>query len=223
MNTLHSICAIVALGLAGTAFAQTESTQYPQGSRPDPTTSAPPSGTTEPGPTTDSGMAGTADTAPDTASDSGRSMRTAGAADTTMSGERRRGTKIIGMNVQTEAGESLGTVKDIVLDDQGKLTHLIVSHGGTLGFGNKLTAVPWDHARSMLSGQNLVLKKERLQSAPSFEEGSWPDLASASWSMSADRYWQQQGGTAPTRAAEAPADSGTSTTTPSTNEQKDRG
>lgn len=222
MKTLHSICAIVALGLAGTALAQSESSQYPQGSRPDPATTAPPpSGTTEPGPATDPGSAGASDTA--AGSDTAGSMRTAGAADTTMSGERRRGTNIIGMNVQTQAGESLGTVKDIVLDDQGKLTHVIVSHGGTLGFGNKLTAVPWDHARSMMSGRNLVLQKERLQSAPSFEEGRWPDLASASWSMSADRYWQQQGGTAPTRAAEAPPADGGSTTSPPPTESKDRG
>lgn len=124
------------------------------------------------------------------------------------------------MSVQSAAGESLGTVKDIIVDQQGKLTHVIVSYGGTLGLGNKLAAVPWEQASHMMSGSHLVLQKEKLQSAPSFTESEWPNLASSSWSTTADQYWQQ--GSMRTKSAEAPSTDSNSSSS-STGEMKDRG
>lgn len=210
MRKLASICAVTALGLAGAAWAQSESSQYPSTSTPDASPS--PSGTTEPSGSMDS-------TRSSDSSGMSSSTRTASAATASMTGDHR-GSKIIGMSVQSAAGESLGTVKDIIVDQQGKLTHVIVSYGGTLGLGNKLAAVPWEQASHMMSGSHLVLQKEKLQSAPSFTESEWPNLASSSWSTTADQYWQQ--GSMRTKSAEAPSTDSNSSSS-STGEMKDRG
>lgn len=114
---------------------------------------------------------------------------------------QHRASKIVGMDVQSSAGESLGEVEDLVLDPGGKVTHAIIGYGGTLGLGQKLTAVPWHMVSSRISGEHIVLEQAQLESAPSFGSNEWPNLTNANWSQQFDQYWQQQG---TIRAAEAP-------------------
>jgi hypothetical protein len=105
-------------------------------------------------------------------------------------GRQWRASQIVGMRVQSPAGELLAEVKDIVMDSKGVATHLVLSYGGTLGAGAKLLAVPWSAATAMVDGDRLLVSRSRLMAAPTFADGKWPDLASGSWSLDADRYWQ---------------------------------
>jgi len=157
------------------------------------TTGTPPiSGSdTSPSTTPPSGSATPPATSSDEDSMSSDSMRTASASDTMKSakGDKHRVSKLIGKNVETSTGDTIGEVKDLVIDDMGKVTHLIVSHG-RLG-STKLAAVPYDAAKQMMRGDKLVMDKTRLENAPSFEESSYPDMSSTTWSSSADRYWER--------------------------------
>jgi sporulation protein YlmC with PRC-barrel domain len=101
-----------------------------------------------------------------------------------------RAAKIIGMTVQTPAGDSIGAVKDIILDNNGIATHMVVAYGGALGVGSKLAAVPWSTAVSLMKGSRIVVDRSRLERAPTFEDNKWPDVASRGWSAGADNYWQ---------------------------------
>jgi sporulation protein YlmC with PRC-barrel domain len=103
--------------------------------------------------------------------------------------DKHRLSKLIGKNVETSAGDTIGEVKDVVIDEQGKATHVIVSHG-RLG-STKLTAVPFDTVKQMMRADKLVMDKTRLENAPSFDESSFPNVTSTTWSSSYDRYWER--------------------------------
>src|SRR3982750_4420137 len=67
---------------------------------------------------------------------------------TTTSTSYVEGSKIIGTTVKSSAGESVGTIKDIVLDQStGCLAYTVLSTGGGGGSrvssGSKMVAVPW--------------------------------------------------------------------------------
>jgi sporulation protein YlmC with PRC-barrel domain len=103
-----------------------------------------------------------------------------------------RATQLVGMSVESVTGESLGQVKDIILDSRGSATHLVLSYGGTLGVGAKLVAVPWSAVSGMMDGHRIVMSRVRLLAAPTLAESDWPDLAHTGWSAAADRYWQAE-------------------------------
>lgn len=111
--------------------------------------------------------------------------------------ETHRASEIIGKNIENRQGESLGEIQDLVVDPStGRVSYAVLSYGGVLGVGDKLTAVPFQ-ALNPKPGEadKLVLNidKERLKTAPSFESGNWPDLTDSSYTQQVDRFFQQQG------------------------------
>ncbi|MFH1999818.1 MAG: PRC-barrel domain-containing protein [Planctomycetota bacterium] len=56
----------------------------------------------------------------------------------------QRVTKLMGSNVKEEKGESLGKLKDVFIDTRdGVLVYAAIEHGGFLGMGENLAAIPW--------------------------------------------------------------------------------
>jgi sporulation protein YlmC with PRC-barrel domain len=51
---------------------------------------------------------------------------------------------IIGANVRNAQNESIGSVSDLILDQNGQLKGAVISVGGFLGIGDKKVAVPWN-------------------------------------------------------------------------------
>ncbi len=49
---------------------------------------------------------------------------------------------LLGTAFRTAAGEKVGTLKDIVIDPDGRIVYGVLSHGGVAGVGDKLFAVP---------------------------------------------------------------------------------
>jgi len=79
----------------------------------------------------------------------------------------------MGKNVQDSAGNKIGTVKDILFDDQGKMAAFVLGVGGFLGIGEKSVAVSFDMVMPMKDANgNLILTasltKDALNSAPDF-------------------------------------------------------
>src|SRR5688572_13882814 len=182
MIRLQTLGLATALGLAGAVLAQTpspstttstesQSTSSTQGEdtmgqRPgqatDPSTTQAPSTGTPPISDSDQSTSGTAQTYPssseeDQASAENESTRVAAAEDRSSSKhdkhqDKHRVSKLIGKNIETSSGETIGEVKDVVIDDQAKISHFIVSHG-RLG-STKLTAIPYQTVKqSMRSGK----------------------------------------------------------------------
>lgn len=76
---------------------------------------------------------------------------------------------VTGTNVYNAAGESLGEIRDIMIDKKsGRIAYAIMSCGGFLGIGIRYHAVPWSTLSYDLtkSGYIVPLSKDVLKSAP---------------------------------------------------------
>jgi sporulation protein YlmC with PRC-barrel domain len=58
-----------------------------------------------------------------------------------------RTSKVVGATVFNDKGASIGTVNDLLMGDDGKVSQVIVSTGAVLGIGGKLVAVPFDQVK----------------------------------------------------------------------------
>lgn len=75
--------------------------------------------------------------------------------------------------VETADGEEIGTIQELVVDPQGRVTAVVVGVGGFLGVGEKHVAIAYD-ALQRKQGQNDVPRfvvqanKKQLERAPAF-------------------------------------------------------
>ena len=104
-----------------------------------------------------------------------------------------RASKLIGTDVENPQGETLGDIKDVVIDPQtGRMAYAVLAFGGFLGMGEKYFAVPWEALTPKTPTTKgaqydrfvLNVDKEKLKNAPSFNKDNWPDMA--------DRRWAEQ-------------------------------
>ena len=84
--------------------------------------------------------------------------------------------KLIGAEVKSRSdNETIGTISDLVIDENGQIAAVIVEAGGFLGMGQKHVAVSWDsiERRSNDKGDGYVLSvdttKEALENAPEYK------------------------------------------------------
>lgn len=84
--------------------------------------------------------------------------------------------KLIGAELKSRSGdETIGTISDLVIDENGQIAAVIVEAGGFLGLGEKHVAVSWDsiERRSNEKGDGYVLSvdttKEALEDAPEYK------------------------------------------------------
>lgn len=99
---------------------------------------------------------------------------------------------LIGMDVCNPSEESLGDIKEIMLNMRtGKVAYAVLSFGGFMGMGNKLLAVPWEALSMDMDKKRFVLDidKERLDSAPGFDKQHWPDMDDQAWVSSIYAYY----------------------------------
>jgi hypothetical protein len=91
---------------------------------------------------------------------------------------------LVGNDVYNRQDEDLGDIKEIMLDvADGRISYAVLSHGGMLGMGEKLFAIPW--AALTLDTENkrftLDVSKEQLENAPGFDKDHWPDMSDMNW------------------------------------------
>ena len=101
---------------------------------------------------------------------------------------------LTGDKVTNPKGESLGDLKDIMIDtDTGHIAYGVLSFGGVLGLGEKLFAVPWEALRVDGERHELVLNvdKERLKDAPGFDKDNWPNFADTTFTSQIRQYYIQ--------------------------------
>lgn len=100
---------------------------------------------------------------------------------------------ITGDKVENRKGESLGKIKDIMLDiRKGSIEYVVLEYGGGfLGVGEKLFAIPFrylelDSANEMYM---LDLDKETLEKAPGFDKHHWPGTNNNEYYHEVGTYW----------------------------------
>ena len=99
---------------------------------------------------------------------------------------------LLGEDVYNAQDESLGDIKEIMLDMRsGKVCYAVLSFGGFLGMGEKLFAVPWGALTLDTANKRFVLNisKDRLEHAPGFDANRWPDMADQTWANQIHDYY----------------------------------
>lgn len=99
---------------------------------------------------------------------------------------------LTGDNIENLAGESLGHVKELMIDViTGKVAYVVVSFGGFLGMGDKLFAIPFSKFKVDETKKIFVLdvEKDLLKSTPGFDKNNWPDFSSDTWSDEIHKYY----------------------------------
>jgi len=99
---------------------------------------------------------------------------------------------INGNDVYNQQDESLGDIKEIMLDmNTGRVSYAVLSFGGFLGMGDKLFAVPWNALKLDTINKRFILnvEKARLESAPGFDKDQWPNMADPTWARSIHDYY----------------------------------
>ncbi|MDD4254887.1 MAG: PRC-barrel domain-containing protein [Methanofollis sp.] len=92
--------------------------------------------------------------------------------------------RILGSSVKNATGDHLGVIHSLMIDTaSGLVTFGVLSSGGIMGIGEKLYPVPWQ-ALSREAKEDeftLKIKKETLETAPSFDKGHWPKSDDLAW------------------------------------------
>jgi sporulation protein YlmC with PRC-barrel domain len=99
---------------------------------------------------------------------------------------------LIGNNVYNSKAESIGDIKEIMLDMRsGRVSYAVLSFGGFLGMGEKLFAVPWSALKLDTENKRFTLDVDRakLEAAPGFDKNHWPDMADSAWEQGIHSYY----------------------------------
>lgn len=78
------------------------------------------------------------------------------------------------MDAEVRTGdEDVGSVDDLIIDENGQIVAIVVGVGGFLGMGQKDVAIGWDDVTTSGDADELELRidatREELRSAPEFE------------------------------------------------------
>ena len=105
-----------------------------------------------------------------------------------------KASSIIGTDVVNPEGESLGDIKEVVIDPYtGRVAYAVVAFGGFLSMGEKLFAIPFSSFDYNTTTQNysLDVSRERLEAAPGFDPAHWPSMADEKWNREMYRYYDR--------------------------------
>lgn len=106
---------------------------------------------------------------------------------------RLRAGDLIGADVRGNEGESIGEVDDLVFGQSPEESYLIVSYGGFLGFGQDLSAVPFDRVQVTpnLNTVYVPLTQSQLEDAPTFSRGDVQMLNDPEWQERNEQFYSQ--------------------------------
>ena len=109
-----------------------------------------------------------------------------------MSNRLLSSSSITGTSVRNAAGESLGDIKDLMINPRtGEINYAVLSFGGFLGIGDKYFAIPWTSFTTDRNNEEFVLDipKDRLENAPGFDKDNWPSDANDAYFTSVNQHY----------------------------------
>ncbi|AKB31204.1 antigen [Methanosarcina siciliae HI350] len=104
---------------------------------------------------------------------------------------------IKGDKIISSTGEDIGKIDELMIDlENGRVAYAAVSHGGYLGVGSKLFAIPWQALQLKVHEHAFVLdiSKETLDKEEGFDKDNWPltreRLSRTYTNYGYEPYWQ---------------------------------
>jgi sporulation protein YlmC with PRC-barrel domain len=101
---------------------------------------------------------------------------------------------VLGADVRNLQDEDLGDIEDVVLDDQGDLSYVLVGRGGFFGVGQDLVPVRWQDLRAVPDLDTFVLDvdEQAFEQAPAVDRDVFADSdAYAQRRQEIDSYWEE--------------------------------
>lgn len=99
---------------------------------------------------------------------------------------------LLGNDVYNDKGESLGEIREFMIDmASGKIAYAVLSFGGLLGMGGKLFAVPWSAMVLDTANKRFTLNvpKDTLKDAPGFDKDLWPAMSDQTWAAGVHKFY----------------------------------
>lgn len=109
-----------------------------------------------------------------------------------MSNRLLSSSSIEGTDVKNNKGESLGEIKDLMINPKtGEINYAVLSFGGFLGMGDKYFAIPWTSFSTDRQDEEMVLNisKEKLENSPGFDKDNWPKTANNAYLDSVNKHY----------------------------------
>jgi sporulation protein YlmC with PRC-barrel domain len=101
-------------------------------------------------------------------------------------GQHYRAKQILGAKVMLEGNSSVGTVDDIVLDENGNVDYLIVVNSN-----DKLVTVPWDATQFNVEKRMAVVQipQDQFQQVPTYTAQQYPNFSTPTYRTQIYRYY----------------------------------
>jgi sporulation protein YlmC with PRC-barrel domain len=82
-----------------------------------------------------------------------------------------RADKLIGTSVYNMEGQEVGSVDDIVFDQEGKIVGVVLKVGGMLGIGGKSVGIRWNEVQLSPTEEIMTISysQDQLEVAPDFK------------------------------------------------------
>jgi len=82
-----------------------------------------------------------------------------------------RAEKLIGTSVYNAEGQEVGSVQDIVFDQEGKIVGVVLKVGGLLGIGGKSVGIKWNEVQVSPTEEIMTISynRDQLEVAPDFQ------------------------------------------------------
>jgi hypothetical protein len=90
---------------------------------------------------------------------------------------------IIGTRIKNADGKDLGEIDQLLIDRNGKVSHVVIGFGGVAGVAEKKVVVPWSDLKlaPVAEGKRnaITMDESKLNSAPRYERSARADTAPA--------------------------------------------
>jgi sporulation protein YlmC with PRC-barrel domain len=102
-----------------------------------------------------------------------------------------RANEILGKSIENIQGEELGDVEDIIFDNQGNVTYIVLSRGGFLGVGVELVPIPFDGQRVTIREDVIIMDidQQRLEGPPTIGSREWEKLEDQEFQQNVRGYY----------------------------------
>jgi hypothetical protein len=90
---------------------------------------------------------------------------------------------IIGTRIKNAEGKDIGEIDQLLIDRNGRVSHVVVGMGGLAGVGEKKVVVPWADLKfaPVTEGKRnaITMDERKLEAAPRYERSARSDAAPA--------------------------------------------
>ncbi|RJP26810.1 MAG: PRC-barrel domain containing protein [Candidatus Abyssobacteria bacterium SURF_5] len=100
---------------------------------------------------------------------------------------------LVGKSVTNQQNEQLGTVENLVIGENGRVSYIIMSPAQGIAEKDQFVAIPWSAANPRMQQDKvfLNLSQSQLRNAPTFARSDWSQLQNPQWQQRVNAYFRQ--------------------------------